>query len=126
MFNPEDTLENNISEMKESLSLVNTGQITYAIKDTTFEGITIKKGDYMAMYGKNIICANSDKLTVYKGLLDEMLKKENAEIITIIKGEDGSNEDYEFIQNYIKENSELELELVDGDQPVYSFILGVE
>ena len=126
MFNPEDTLENNIAEMKEAITLVNTGQVTYAIKDTTFEGIKIQKGDYMAMYQKNIINANVDRFKIYDSLLNAMIKKEDAEIITVIKGEDGSNEDLEYIVKYIEDNSELEVEVIDGGQPVYSFILGVE
>ena len=126
MFNPEDTLENNITEMQDAITLVKTGQITYAIKDTTFEGISINKGDYMAMYEKNIICSNVDRYQVYKTLIDAMIVKEDAEIIMIIKGEDGTNEDLEFIQEYVTNNSDLEVEIVEGDQPVYSFILSVE
>ncbi len=126
MFNPEDTLENNINEMTDAITRVKTGQITYAIKDTTFDGLEIKNGDYMAILEKSIVVANNDKQTVLKGLLDQIIADEDLELLTIVKGEDGTEEDLNFITNYVEENSSLEIEVFEGNQPVYSFIFGAE
>ena len=61
MFNPDVDFETNLSEMKEAVSMVKTGQVTYAIKDTTFEGMEIKSGDYMGILEKDIIVSLQDK-----------------------------------------------------------------
>lgn len=126
MFNPEDSAEQNELEMNAAIARVKTGQLTYAIKDTTFEGMAINTGDYMGIYEKNIVVATPEKHNAIKSLLDEMLKGEDFEIITVIQGEDATDEDVAFVNNYIEENSELEIDFQKGDQPVYSFIFGIE
>ena len=125
-FNVEDTVENNLKEMNEGLSLVNTGTITYAVKDTTVEGVEIKEGDFMGIYEKEIICSNNDIFESIKSLLDKLLLKEDSELLTIIIGEQATNEQIDFIKDYVNKNTSLELEIVQGDQPVYNFILGIE
>lgn len=126
MYNPEDTLENNISEMIDAKDRVTTAQLTYAIKDTVFEGLEIKNGDYMGIIEKDIVSANQMKKEVIIELLNKLIKDSDYEIITIIAGEDATDDDLELVVNYIKENSDLEIEICKGNQPVYSFIFGVE
>ncbi|MFI3283827.1 MAG: DAK2 domain-containing protein [Erysipelotrichaceae bacterium] len=126
MFNPEDEVDNNEAEMKDAIARVHTGQLTYAIKDTTFEGIEIAKGDYMGIYEKNIVVAKPDRREALQALMDAMIANEEFEIITVIIGEDAVKEDIEFVTSYIESNSEMEVEVHQGDQPVYSFIFGAE
>ncbi|MEG0423602.1 MAG: DAK2 domain-containing protein [Erysipelotrichaceae bacterium] len=124
-YNPDVEFDMNLNEMSDAITLVKTGQVTYAIKDTTFEGLSIKAGDYMGLNEKDIVICDQDKLSVTKELLKLMID-EDSEIVTLIAGEDVSDEDAESIVSFIEENFEAEVELNYGKQPVYSFIIGVE
>ena len=125
LFNPEADVEGNLEEMTEAITNVKTGQVTYAIKDTTYEGLEIKEGDYMGMFEKSIIVAVPDKMQAVKTLVDQMVD-EDAEIVTLIAGEDASEEEVEELVAYIEDNYDAEVDLHRGDQPVYCFVLGVE
>lgn len=125
MFNPDVDFETNLSEMKEAVSMVKTGQVTYAIKDTTFEGMEIKSGDYMGILEKDIIVSLPDKMETTRQLLDRMLDDES-EIVTLIYGEDINEEEAEEVAAYIEDKFDVEVEVINGMQPVYSFIIGVE
>lgn len=125
MFNPDVDFETNLSEMKEAVSMVKTGQVTYAIKDTTFEGMEIKSGDYMGILEKDIIVSLQDKMETTRQLLDRMLDDES-EIVTLIYGEDINEEEAEEVAAYIEDKFDVEVEVNNGMQPIYSFIIGVE
>jgi dihydroxyacetone kinase-like predicted kinase len=124
MFNPEVDVDANIAEMSEAVENVLTGQVTYAIKDTTFDGIEIKAHDYMGLKEKDIICSVKDKMEATKKLVDSMVN-EDSEIVTLIAGEDTTQEELDDITKYI-EDKDVEVEATMGNQPVYSFIIGVE
>ena len=100
--------------------------LLYAIKDTMFNGVEVKTGDFIAMTNKTIVASNKDKLTSVFALLDEMFKKEDAELMTVIAGEDATDDEVNKVEEYIENNSDLEVEVIRGDQPVYSFLIGVE
>ncbi len=125
MFNPDVDVEVNIAEMNDAISMVKTGQVTYAIKDTTFEGLEIKAGDYMGLKEKDIVISLPDKMEVTRQLVDQMVDEDN-EIVTLIYGEDVNEEEATEISNYIEEKYDVEVEVNNGMQPVYSFIIGVE
>lgn len=125
MFNPEVDIEHNLSEMKEAVANIKSGQVTYAIKDTTYEGLTINENDFMGIFEKEIVVAEPNMLSVVKNLLDKMIN-EDSEIVTLIVGEGTSEEDADEIEDYIEEKYDLEVEVIEGNQPVYSFFIGVE
>ncbi len=125
MFNPDVDAEVNIAEMNDAISMVKTGQVTYAIKDTIFEGLEIKAGDYMGLKEKDIVISLPDKMEVTRKLLDQMVD-EDSEIVTLIYGEDINEDEATEIANYIEEKYDVEVEVNNGMQPVYSFIIGVE
>ena len=125
MFNPDADLDDNIAEMSEAVSNVKTGQVTFAIKDTNIDGVEIKANDYMALVEKNIVSCVSDKLSALKVVLENLID-EDAELVTLIYGEDVNDEDVEEIESFVEDNFDVELEIVNGKQPVYSFIVGVE
>ncbi|RHM62383.1 DAK2 domain-containing protein [Coprobacillus sp. AF33-1AC] len=125
MFNPDASLDENIDEMKEAMSNVKTGQVTFAIKDTNIDGVEIKANDYMALVEKDIVACVDNKLDALKVCLDKLID-EDSELVTLIVGEDVNDEEVEEIESYIEDNFEAELELIEGKQPVYSFIIGVE
>lgn len=125
MFNPDAELEDNLSEMTAAIENVKSGEVTYAIKDTTYEGLPIKAGQYMGILGKAIVDAQPDMMDVTKKLLSDMLD-EDSELVTLIYGQDATQEQAEELAAYVEDNSDAEVEIHEGKQPVYSFIIGVE
>lgn len=125
MFNPDVDFDMNLAEMNDAISMVKTGQVTYATKDTTFEGLDIKAGDYMGLKEKDIVVSLPDKMEVTRQLLDMMIDGES-EIVTLVYGEDVNEEEANEIASYIEDKYDVEVELNNGMQPVYSFIIGVE
>ena len=125
MFNPEVDIEDNLAEMQAAIDHVKSGEVTYAIKDTTYEGLEIKKDEYMGIFGKAIVVSDPDMMASTKALLDKMLD-EDSELVTLIYGDTATLEQAEEIAEYIEDTSEAEVEIHEGNQPVYSFIIGVE
>lgn len=125
MFNPEEKGNVNVEEMNAAIANVATGQITFAIKDTTVDGIEIREGHFIGIREKNIVCCEKDKLDSAKKLVDYMVTEDN-EIVTLIYGEDVKEIQAKEIASYIEEKTGVEVEIYNGGQPVYSFILGVE
>ncbi len=125
MFNPEVDVEMNDQEMNDALATVKTGQITYAIKDTTYEGLSIKEGDYMGIKEKAIVVSAPDKMHVTKALIDQMVDADS-EIVTLIAGENVSEDELNEVTSYIEEKFGVEVDANIGGQPVYSYLIGVE
>lgn len=125
MFNPEVDIEDNLAEMQEAIDHVKSGEVTYAIKDTTYEGLEIKKDEYMGIFGKAIVVSDPDMMASTKALLEKMLD-EDSELVTLIYGDTATLEQAEEIAEYIEDTSDAEVEIHEGNQPVYSFIIGVE
>ncbi|MSS59676.1 DAK2 domain-containing protein [Erysipelotrichaceae bacterium Oil+RF-744-GAM-WT-6] len=124
-FNPEADPEENQSAMMDAVGHVKTGQVTYAIKDTTVDGREIKAGDYMGILDKDIRLTSSDKVDAACRLISEMCD-EDSEIVTLIAGKDASEEEVQKVQKYIEDHFEVDVDVEQGDQPVYCFIVGVE
>ncbi len=125
-FNPEVGIEENSEEMNNALETVKTGQITYAIKDTSVDGIEVRKDEFMAMNGKKILSSNPDKFIVLDDLVRSMIDEDTA-VVTIIFGDDVTEEDVApVVEKLEADNEYVEFEIVNGGQPVYSFIVGVE
>lgn len=125
-FNPEVDAETNKETMIEAIGNVQTGQVTFAIKDTTFEGLEIKANEFMGIKEKAIIVSTPDKLEATKFLLSQMLN-EDSELVTIFTGEDVTEEESEAVEEYVSENyPDAEVEMIVGGQPVYSFVISVE
>lgn len=125
MFNPEADLEENISEMNDAIQNVKTGQVTFAVKDTNIDGVDIHANDYMALVEKKIVTCIPDKVEACKATLKGLID-EDSEIVTLICGEDVTSEEAEAVTTFIEEELDIEYEIHDGKQPVYSFIIGVE
>ncbi|RXI98049.1 DAK2 domain-containing protein [Anaerobacillus alkaliphilus] len=125
-FNPSGTLQENHENMKDALSAVKTGQVTFAVRDTSIDGIEIKKDDFMGIAEKKIVSSGPDRLTVTEQLLEIMID-ENSEILTIIRGEDTTDEEAEKLVAIVEEKFEdIEVEVYEGNQPLYSYIFSVE
>ena len=125
MFNPDVDFETNLSEMSDAITMVKTGQVTYAIKDTVYEGMEIKAGEFMGIMEKEIVTSVPDKLEACCTLIDHMIDEES-EIVTLIYGEGTNQEEADTIAQYIEDKYDVEVEVNNGEQPVYSFIVSVE
>lgn len=125
-FNPELEARENRENMQAAVDHVVTGQVTFAIKDTSYEGLDIKENDFMGIKEKDIVIANPDKLETTKFLISSIIQAES-ELLTLFTGEDASVEEISEIEAYVAERFDfVELEVIEGGQPVYSFIMGVE
>lgn len=120
------TASENAETMKASLSEVKAGQVTYAVRDTSVDGKTIKAGDIMGLSDKTIETVGSDLVDTTVALLSKMLD-EDSELVTIYIGQDGSMEDARQIEKEVEKiDSELEVEIQYGGQPIYYYFLSVE
>ncbi len=128
MYNPEEEVEENTLEMEEALSSIKTGQVTFAIRDTSVDGVEVKKDDFIGIIDKKIVTCEPDKFKVCYYLIENMVNSETS-VITCFAGKDISDEELSNLEAVIKEKYEsqgIDIDIKRGDQPVYSFIIGVE
>lgn len=125
-FNPEIDSKSNRENMLEGIRNMKTGQVTFAIKDTTYDGLEIHANDFMGIKEKAIIVSTPDKHDAVCHLLNEMID-ENSELCTIFAGEDVTEEEIQAVIEFMEnEYGDIEVEWIDGGQPVYSYIIGIE
>ncbi|MCM3569103.1 DAK2 domain-containing protein [Neobacillus mesonae] len=125
-FNPSADAKTNEEAMEAALNHVKTGQITYAVRDTQIDGLDIEKDDFMGIAEGKIVVKNKDKEAAVKDLLSHMLD-EDSEILTIIYGEDITETELNQLTEYVEENfSDVEIEIHNGQQPLYSYIFSIE
>ncbi|KKI92568.1 hypothetical protein WQ54_08095 [Bacillus sp. SA1-12] len=125
-FNPTAEPNDVSAVMNDALYSVKSGQITYAVRDTNIEGLDIAKGDFMGILDGKIVITDKTQLSASKKLLTEIVTDED-EILTIIQGEDASEDELEELVQFVEEQFEdIEVETHKGDQPLYSYIFSVE
>ncbi|KXT78061.1 DAK2 domain-containing protein [Streptococcus sp. DD13] len=125
-FEPSQDLDTNFEAMKASLSEVKSGSVTNAVRDTTIDGLEIHEQDILGMVDGKIVASTPDMTESLQQAFAAMLD-EDSEIVTIYVGEEG---DQDFIQSFAEaleeENEEIEVEIYQGDQPVYPYLFSVE
>lgn len=111
--------------MTDAAAQVRSGQVTYAARDSEFDGKKIKKGEYLSLCeGK--LCASGRETSVLKKLVRDMVSEDSA-FATVIFGEGVSEEQAAEVEALLrKENKDMEISVIDGGQPVYYYILSVE
>ncbi len=125
-FNPEAEVSVNATAMTEAASYVKTAQVTHAVRDTTIDGLTIKNGEFMGIAEGKIVTTHASIEEVTKSLLSKVID-DDAEIVTVLYGEEVSEEDASVIESYIEDNFDhVEAELYHGNQPLYPYIISVE
>ena len=125
-FNELNDLETNKNDMSMELENVISGQITNAVRDTEIDGLSIKKDDYMGIIDGKIKVSKLNRKEVVLDTLRAMITDES-EIITILLGEDGNMDEANEISDEIsREFPEVEVEIHEGQQPVYPYLLSVE
>ena len=126
-FDPDSTLEQNQVEMTRALDNVQTGQITFAARDSDYDGHNIKEGELLAMENGKLAFVEKDLNKALLKLTRSMVKKDSA-FITLLYGADVSDdqaqEAYALLRGKISDD--IEINLIDGGQPVYYYIISVE
>ena len=111
--------------MTEAASHVRSGQVTYAARDSEFDGKKIKQGEYLSL-SEGKLCASGRESSVLKKLVREMVSDDSA-FATVIFGEGVTEEQAAEVENLLhKENKGMEISIINGGQPVYYYILSVE
>lgn len=124
-FNPEADFISLVKEFNEVCKNVKTASVTYAVKDSSIDGIELKEGDYMAMIDKTIVANGTDLSSVCKKMLDAFLD-DDKELLTLITGEGAKEDITNTIVDYVENNSDIEVDVIKGDVPVYYYLLGLE
>ena len=125
-FNPDGTLEENEEAMTEALGTVDTMQITYAARNSDFDGYDIHEGDYLAMYGSSLFGTSRDIKVLLKSLA-EKVRDSGKEYITIYYGADIAEKHAQKAADLFAEICpEADVNLLNGGQPVYYYLISAE
>ncbi|GAB6708356.1 DAK2 domain-containing protein [Streptococcus uberis] len=125
-FDTTKTLDDNVADMTASLSEVTSGSITLAVRDTTIDGLEIHENDYLGMVDGKILVSDANLEAALKATFEQMIT-EDSEIVTIFVGEDGEVPLAEELADYLEEKYEdIEVEIHEGNQPVYPYLMSVE
>lgn len=120
------TPEENEETMLADIANVKTGQITYAVRDTSIDGIEIHSGDYMGIGDKGILSEGKDIKEVMKEMMSKMTD-DSCEVISIYYGQDVKESDAEEMKKAVEEQfPDVDVELECGGQPVYYYIVSAE
>ena len=125
-FNPEDSVEANTQALTEALDTVDTMQITYAARNSDFDGYDIHEGDYLALYGSSLFGTSQDIKVLLRSLA-EKVRDDGKEYITIYYGSDVK-------EKYAQKTADLfqkicpdaDINLLNGGQPVYYYMISAE
>ena len=125
-FNPEGTVEENTQAMTEALSTVDTMQITYAARNSDFDGYDIHEGDYLAMFGSSLFGTSQDIKVLLKSLA-EKVRDDGREYITIYYGSDIKEKHAQKAADLFADICpDAEISLINGGQPVYYYLISAE
>ena len=125
-FDPSQSIEANVEAMTASLSDVTSGSVTLAVRDTTIDGLEIHENDILGMVDGKILVSTPDMDQALLDTFDKMID-EDSEIVMIYVGEEGNKEQAQTIADKLEAaHEDIEVEIFQGDQPVYPYIFSVE
>ncbi|MBG9733998.1 DAK2 domain-containing protein [Paenibacillus alvei] len=125
-FQEDESLEVNRSAMEDAIAHITSGQVTYAVRDTTLDGLEIKAGHYMGIVNGKIVTTTESVTDTLQQLVTKMMEN-NGEVITLLTGEEAKDEDTEALVAWLGEHyPNAEVEVHQGGQPIYSYIISVE
>lgn len=123
---PDNTPEDNTERMNAEISMVKTGQVTYAVRDTIIEDKEIKQNDYMGIGDKGILSVGQDLESSVFEMVGQMIDEDSA-IVSIYYGEDVKAEQAEAVGAKIEaDHPDVEVEIHFGGQPIYYYVISVE
>lgn len=119
-------MDTNILEMTTAVAHVQSGEVTYSIRDTEIKGVKIVSGDYMGIANGEIVVSTTSRIDATKELLKNILG-EDSEIVTIFYGQDVTSDEVDTIAAACEEIMPgIDVELIEGKQDIYSYIIAVE
>ena len=125
-FDMEADPEENLKNMKFSLKRIKSGEVTFSIRDCELNGIQIHKDDFIGIYEKEIVSGTTDKFDCLVELIGKMVDEESA-LLTIFLGEDVKREDFFETKKLIQTTyPDLNIDVKEGHQNIYSFLIGIE
>ena len=125
-FNPEGSIEENTETLTEALSTVDTMQITYAARNSDFDGYDIHEGDYLALYGSQLFGTSQDIKVLLKSLA-EKVRDDGKEYITIYYGADVKEKHAQKAADLFADICpNADVNLLNGGQPVYYYLISAE
>lgn len=125
-FNREMSVQDNIEAMTESIGTVKTIQVTYAVRNTTFNEMVIEKDDYLAVADGEIKASGKEQFDVILKAIENTVE-EDSEIISVYYGSDVSKEAAEEVVALIEANyPDFEIEVYSGGQPLYYYVISIE
>ena len=126
-YDPDTEDEANAIEMQKATEKIATGQVTFAARDSDFDGHSIKKGEILAMLGGKISFVENDVDKSVLKLLKQMIKRDS-QFVTVIYGEDVSEEQAALLEEQIRQKygAKTEITVINGGQPIYYYIISVE
>ncbi|WP_373310030.1 DAK2 domain-containing protein [Apilactobacillus zhangqiuensis] len=125
-FNPDASLDDNVSEMEDMLDTVVSGDVTNAVRDTEIDGVKINKDDYMGIIDGKIKVVKDDLNETTVDMIKQMLD-EDSEVVTIIYGEGITQDQADELAEQVESiDDDLEVEVHPGGQPVYPYLISVE
>lgn len=126
VFDADAEQEDNTSAMNEAMEAVRAGQVTYAARNSDFDGKKIKEGEYLGLCEGKLAANSKRQHDVLKKLIRELVSADST-FATIIYGEGVTEEEAAKVEElFRKENHDLEITVIHGSQPVYYYILSVE
>jgi hypothetical protein len=126
VFDNTQEMDDNVEAMSEIIANMTTGELTYSVRDTEMNGVKIAKGDFIGITKGKIVVSLPDRVEAIHGLLDTIIK-ETSEIVTLFYGKDVSEDEIKEVKKYIQSlNEDLEIEVINGKQDIYAYIVAVE
>ena len=125
-FDADNSPEENEANMKDAISVVKTGQITYAVRDTVINDIEVQKGNYIGIADGTLSISSKDIIEATLKTVETLCDDETA-IITLYYGEDITEEEAQEMQSIIIDKySDIDVEIYEGSQPLYYYLVSVE
>lgn len=125
-FNPNVDIDENISEMENAIKHVKSGEITYSIRNAEINGVTIKENDYMAISDGEITVSTKERIDAVRELLKQKVDDDSA-IVTFFYGKDVTEDEVNSLEGYCASlNEDVEVEIIEGKQDIYSYIIAIE
>ncbi|MFD1394647.1 DAK2 domain-containing protein [Kroppenstedtia eburnea] len=125
-FNEEADADTNQKRMMESVTDISSGEVTYAVRDSQYEGGTIKEGDFLGIREGRIEAVGADMLATSRELLNRMLAN-GGDMVTLLYGEDVTKDQVQELTHFLEQDyPDVECEVHYGGQPLYYFLFSVE
>ncbi|MFI3251684.1 MAG: DAK2 domain-containing protein [bacterium] len=126
VFDPSAEAKANFNEMQDAVKNVNSGEVTFAVRDTEINNIKITSGDFIGIVNGQIISSFAKRVDTSKAVLDASINADS-QIATIFAGKDSCEDELELLEKHCYAlNKDIEVEVIEGNQDIYSYIIAVE